>query len=167
MATTEPSPLYRTVLAAFGGAGWACAEVPGREVVHAGFEAHHGRVELHVQVFEPLGAVSVVSESAFHDADPARRDRLAELAMRVNETLTVGNFELVWDSGRLVFRATNLFSSPEGDARLVQGMVQTAVVEMDRIAPLAAAIHRASGPELAALPIARMVAESGDFVEAP
>jgi len=167
MTKTETSSLYRTVLAAFAEAGWACSEVPGREVVHAGFEAHHARVELHVQVFAPLAAISVVSESPFESPDPVRRERLAELAMRVNETLTVGNFELLWDTGRIVFRATNLFPSPEGEARLVQGLVQTVVGEMDRIAPMVATICRASGPELAALPIARLLEESGDFVERP
>jgi len=163
MTSPAPSPLYGTLVRAFSEAAWDCTEVAGREVLRAGFEAHHTRVDLHVQVFAPLSAVSVVAESPFHTGEPARRERLAELAMRVNETLTVGNFELLWDSGRLAFRATNLFPSPEGDARIIQGLVQTAVGEMDRISPLVATIHRAPGPELAALQLPRLLAESGDF----
>lgn len=147
------SELYSTVLAAFDSAGWAYAEIDGREVLRAGFEAHHTRVELHVQAFEQLSAVSVVSESSRQTTDPARRDRLAELAMRINETLTVGNFELSWDTGRLFFRATNLFPTPQGEPSIIQGLVHNTVGEMDRIAPLEAIIHDTDGPALAALDI--------------
>lgn len=150
-----PSELYSTALAAFEEAGWKFEKVEGREVIRAGFEAHHTRVELHLQIFDGLRAVSVVAESARSTSDPLQRDRLAELAMRVNQQLTVGNFELLWDTGRLVFRVTNLFESPAGDTRLIQGLVQNAVQEMDRIAPLEAIVHRSEGPALAGL----------DFVE--
>jgi len=147
------SELFSTVLSAFQSAGWQYEQVEGREVIRAGFEAHHARVELHVQVFEPIRAVAVVAESSLTTGDPLQRDRLAELAMRVNEQLTVGNFELVWDVGRLVFRVANLFQTPQGDPNLIQGLVQNAVSEMDRIAPLDAILHRASGPELVGIDI--------------
>jgi hypothetical protein len=162
-----PSPLFATLLSAFNEAGWACAEVPGREVLRAGFEAHHARVELHAQAFPELPAVSVVSESSRASTDPPRRERLAELAMRVNETLTVGNFELDWDAGRLLFRATNLFASPEGDARLIRGLVHTVVVEMDRIAPLEAMVLNAEGPALAGLDLAALLRRRDLLPEVP
>lgn len=145
------SELYSTALAAFDSAGWNYQQVEGREVLRAGFEAHHTRVDLHLQVFEPLRAVSIVAESMRSTGDPLQRDRLAELAMRVNEQLTVGNFEVLWDVGRLVFRVTNLFPTPQGDPTMIQGLVQNAVQEMDRIAPLDSIIHHAEGPELAGL----------------
>lgn len=145
------SELYSTVQGAFQSAGWNYAEVEGREVLRAGFEGHNSRIELHVQCFEPLSAVSVVAEAAGQTNDPLKRDRLAELAMRVNQTLTIGNFELEWDAGRLFFRTTNLFSTPQGDPGIIQGMVHNTVGEMDRIAPFLSMIHRAEGPELAAL----------------
>lgn len=154
---TAPSELFKTVLAVFGEAGWAHQVVEGREVIRAGFEAHHTRVQLHVQVFAPLSAVSVVAESDRHSADPARRERIAELAMRVNQTLTVGNFELDWDAGRLFFRVTNLFPSPAGEAGMIRALVQTAVLEMDRISPLEAMLFRAEGPELAALDLTALL----------
>ncbi len=147
------SPLFATLRSAFDQAGWSYGEVPGREVLRAGFEAHHARVELHAQAFPELAAVSVVSESSRTAAEPRRRERLAELAMRVNQTLTVGNFEVDWDAGRLIFRTTNLFPSPEGDPALIQGIVHTVVAEMDRIAPLEAIILGADGPGLVALDI--------------
>lgn len=161
------SELHSTVLAAFKSAGWAFAEIEGREVIRAGFEAHHTRVELHVQTFEQLSAVSVVSESPRQTSDPARRDRLSELAMRVNETLTIGNFELGWDTGRLFFRATNLFPTPQGDPSIVQGLVHNTIGEMDRIAPLEAIIHDCDGPALAALDIPALLEREDLIPEVP
>ena len=161
------SELYSTVLAAFKSADWAYAEIEGREVIRAGFEAHHTRVELHVQTFEQLSAVSVVSESPRQTSDPARRDRLAELAMRVNETLTIGNFELGWDTGRLFFRATNLFPTPQGEPSIIQGLVHNTVGEMDRIAPLEAIIHDSEGPALAALDIPALLKRDDLIPEVP
>jgi len=161
------SELYSTLLAAFKTAGWAYAEIEGREVIRAGFEAHHTRVELHVQAFENLSAISVVSESSRQTTDPARRDRLAEAAMRVNETLTVGNFEIAWDTGRLFFRATNLFPTPQGEPGIIQGLVHNTVGEMDRIAPIEAIIHDADGPALAALNIPALLKRDDLVPEVP
>jgi hypothetical protein len=154
---TPTSELYATVLSVFADAGWTYTEVEGREVVNAGFEAHHARVDLHVQVFAELAAVSVVSESARRCPGPAHRERLADLAMRVNQTLTVGNFELDWDAGRLCFRVTNLFPSPQGDPAILRGLIHTTVGEMDRIAPLEAIVLGADGPALAALDLASLL----------
>ncbi len=147
------SELYSTALAAFDSAGWNYQQVEDREVLRAGFEAHHTRVDLHLQVFEPIRAVTIVAESPRSTSDPLQRDRLAELAMRVNEQLTVGNFEMLWDAGRLAFRVTNLFPTPQGDPSMIQGLVQNVVQEMDRVAPFDSIIHHADGPELAGLDI--------------
>jgi len=155
---TDHSELYTTVLSVFSEEGWACSEVEGREVLQAGFEAHHTRVRLHVQVFAPLRAVSVVAESSRSCRGPAQRERLAELAMRVNQTLTVGNFELDWDEGRLLFRVSNLFPTPSGDRAILAGMVHTTVVEMDRIAPFEAIVLGSEGPALAALDLTALLA---------
>ncbi|MEM1442701.1 MAG: YbjN domain-containing protein [Verrucomicrobiota bacterium] len=151
------SPLYHAIKKAFEDAGWAYAEVGEREVVRAGFEAHHTRVDLHVQAFEKLGAISVVSESSQSTTDPAKRERLAELAMRVNQTLTVGNFEMDWEAGRLMFRASNLFSTPRGDISIIQGLIHNTIGEMDRIAPLEAMVFQNDGPALAGLNFVQMM----------
>jgi hypothetical protein len=161
------SELYSTVLAAFNEAGWAFTEVEGREVIRAGFEAHHARVDLHLQVFEPLAAVSVVSESPRQADAPLHRDRLAELAMRVNQTLTVGNFEMDWEAGRLIFRVTNLFATPGGDVSIIRGLIHTTVGEMDRIAPLEAIVLRTGGPALASLDIASLLERKDLLPEIP
>lgn len=161
------SELYSTTLGVFRSAGWSFAEVEGREVLRAGFEAHHTRVDLHVQVFEKLRAVSVVAESSLRSAEPVRRERLAELAMRVNQSLTVGNFEMNWDEGGLVFRVTNLFPSPQGDPAIIENLVHNTVAEMDRIAPVEAMIHQAEGADLAALDIPALLGRDDLIPDVP
>jgi hypothetical protein len=161
------SELFSTILAAFRSAGWNYAEVEGREVIRAGFEAHHTRVELHVQAFEGLATVSVVAESPEMTEDPTKRERLVELAMRVNQTLTVGNFELNWDDGRMYFRCANLFPDPLGNAEIIQGMVHNTVGEMDRMAPLVAILHRTEGPDLAGLSIEALLEQDDLIPEVP
>lgn len=148
---SSPSPLFATVKELFDREGWSYREIPGREVIQAGFEAHHTRVELHVQAFPALHAVSVVSESALALPDPVRRERLAELILRTDQTLSVGAFEMDWDAGRVLFRVTNLFSTEAGDPAIIRGMVHTVILEMDRIAPLIVLISQAEGPALAGL----------------
>lgn len=159
MVQSSPSKsavtLFEQVQAAFEAEGWAHEPVDERsgEVLRAAFEAQHTRVDLHVQVFDPIGAISVVSEAPLGTDDPARRERLAELAMRTNEGLTVGNFEMRWDHGLLMFRVSNLFPETGADASIITGMIHATVAEMDRMAPLLTTIHRAEGSELAALDI--------------
>lgn len=145
------SPLFQTVLTVFREASWDCVRVPNREVVTAGFDAQNGRVSLHVQAFPELAAVSVVAESAHLARNPVVRERLAELAMRANLQLTVGNFEMDWTVGRLYFRATNLFATERGETGLIRGLVETAVIEMDRLTPLIDTLCRLDGPALAGL----------------
>ncbi|MDF1656639.1 MAG: hypothetical protein P1U58_03445 [Verrucomicrobiales bacterium] len=157
------SGLYSSVKSAFESAGWAFAEIPDQEVIRAGFEAHHTRVDLHVQAFEKLTTISVVSESPNETSDPAKRERLAELAMRVNQTLTVGNFEMDWEAGRLMFRLSNIFSTSKGDLSIIQGLIHNTVGEMDRIAPLESMIFQCDGPSLAALDL-RSLMERDDLL---
>ena len=65
------SALFESVKASFEAEEWAYSEVEGQEVILAGFEAQHLNIELHVQVFEGIGSVSVVSESARAAYSPA------------------------------------------------------------------------------------------------
>ncbi|MDF1755494.1 MAG: hypothetical protein P1U89_22080 [Verrucomicrobiales bacterium] len=161
------SELFSSVKAAFDREGWAFTEVEGREVLTCGFEAHHTRVNLHVQTFQQMRAVSVVSESALRTSNPLQRDRLAELVMRVNHTLTVGAFELQWDIGQIIFRITNLFPTPQGDIDIIAGLVHNVVAEMDRISPMETLLHRAEGPELAGIDILELINREDLLPEVP
>lgn len=128
------SPLYATTLQAFQERGWHYREVPDREVVEADFEAHHTKVPLHVQVFGKARMASVVARASF-PVPPTHRARVAELLMRTNQQLTLGNFEMDWDGGAVLFRVTNVFPSPQGDSGILAALVHAAVAEMDRLTP--------------------------------
>lgn len=161
--SSEPSPLFQNVIAAFGAAGWeyALAGDGTQEVLRAGFEAHHTRVELHVQVFAPVNTVSVVSvvSEASIRVSPVRRSIVAELLMRTNQELTVGNFEMDWDTGAVYFRISNVFANGayEPDGELIAGLVRANIVEMDRVTPFLSVIERTDEPALIALDVARLL----------
>lgn len=151
MSDSSTSPLFDAVKSVFVAEGWDFHQIPGREVIQSGFEAHHTRVNLHVQAFPELNAISVVAESPLATHDPAQRERLAELVLRTNQGLTVGNFEMDWDSARVMFRVSNLFPQATADPEIVRGLVHTTILEMDRISPLVVLIMQATGPTLAGL----------------
>lgn len=138
--------------------GWAFATVEGADVIEAGFEAHHGRVRLHVQAFPPLNAVSVVSQSTVRAENPDHRVKIAELLMRVNHELTVGAFELDWDTGETIFRATNLFTRGKFDSAILTGLVESAIVEMDRLTPVLNIINQTDRAQLPALDLQQLLA---------
>ena len=150
--------LLDQVTAAFSAAGWDCSPVEGRDVITAAFEAHHTKVSLYAQTFEEMGAVSVVSEASLA-ATPAALEKVGEMLMRVNQQLTVGNFEMDWDQGMIYFRVTNVFAEPAAaTAELLASLVRAAVVEMDRITPYLAVIARTSADEIDLLDIPALLA---------
>ena len=108
--TTEP---YLTALEqSFSRRQWAARRVPDQLVYEATFEAHHTRILVHAQAFPEINAITVVGY-ATNDIPASRCGLVAEMLMRLNHQLTLGNFELDYDTGRAVFRATNIFPSPE------------------------------------------------------
>ncbi|MES2981312.1 MAG: YbjN domain-containing protein [Verrucomicrobiota bacterium] len=124
----------------FGKNGWHTELVEGREVLRAGFEAHHTRVDLVVQAFPELNALSVVSESPMFVAEP-QVPALLELLMRANKQLTLGGFEYDLDREMLVFRVTNLFEREKYDPDIVSSMVHCSIAELDRIVPYASIVR--------------------------
>jgi len=128
-----------TVQDVFGQNGWHCDLVEGRDVLRAGFEAHHTRVDLIAQAFPQLNALSIISESRM----PLDRDHLPavlELLARANKQLTLGGFEFDLDREFVVFRTTNLFEKEKFDADIISSMVHCAIAELDRITPYVATV---------------------------
>lgn len=154
--------LLSHVANAFEANGWAFAPVAGADVLEAGFEARNGQVHLHVQAFPPLNAVSVVAQSPIRIPAPDRRLRIAELLMRANQELTVGAFEMNWDTGETMFRVTNLFSRGQFDSSILTGLVESTIVEMDRITPILEIIAKATTSELLAVNIQQLLARKQD-----
>lgn len=129
-----------TVEEAFGQNGWHCELVEGRDVLRAGFDAHHTRVDMIVQAYPQLNALSIVSESLM-SLDSDHLPLVLELLARANKQLTLGGFEYDLDREFLVFRITNLFEREKFDADIISTMVHCAIAELDRITPYVATVR--------------------------
>lgn len=161
--------LLDQVKATFDAAGWEYVPVEGRDVVTAAFEAHHTKVSLYVQAFEEMGAVSVVAEASLAATAPAMA-KVGETLMRVNQQLTVGNFEMDWDRGMIFFRVTNLFGNADAATpELLGSLVRAGVVEMDRMTPYLAEIGRVAPEEIDTLDVPALLARKDLLpdIEAP
>jgi hypothetical protein len=144
------SPLFTAVLQTFARMGWRGRRVEGREVLEADFEVYHTRTRVHVQVFAPLHAVSVIGTLA-HKVPDSRSGIVCEMLMRTNKELTIGNFELDHDSGSVIFRATNIFAPGAADADIIASLVHSTLAEVDRLTPFLTILLRRSAAELAAM----------------
>ncbi len=145
-----------TVEEAFGQNGWHCELVEGRDVLRAGFDAHHTRIDLIAQAYPQLNALTVVSESAM----PLGGDHLhavLELLARANKQLTLGGFEYDMDREFLVFRITNLFEREKYDFDIISSMVHCAIAELDRITPYAAIVRDTRADLLDDLDLVRLL----------
>lgn len=146
-----------TVEEVFGANGWHSELVEGREVLRAGFEAHHTRVDLIAQAYPQLNALAVVAESPMA-LDREHLPYLLELLARANKPLTLGGFEYDLDRGLLVFRVTNLFERERYDADIISSMVHCAIAELDRIVPYAATVRDTRADLLPDLDLQRLLA---------
>jgi hypothetical protein len=145
-----------TVEETFGRNGWHCELVEGRDVLRAGFEAHHTRVDLIAQAFPELNALSVVSEVAM-ELSRAHLPVVLELLTRANKPLTLGGFEYDLDRGMLVFRVTNLFERERYDSDIISSMVHCAIAELDRIVPYVAIVRSTAEDLLPDLDLKRLL----------
>lgn len=128
------SALHAAVLNAFKAQGWTYREVTGMEVVESGFDAYHGRVLAHVQSFAEAHFVTVVANASVM-VPATHKNRAAELLMRANKDLSLGAFEMEWDTGLVMFRQGNVFPRSRYDEPVIAALVHNAVGEMDRLAP--------------------------------
>ncbi len=151
------SALHVSVLNAFKQMGWEYHSVPGMEVVESRFEAHHTKVFLHVQSHAEAGVVSVVA-NASHTVPTSHLRSACELLMRTNKELNLGNFEVDWDSGQVMFRVSNVFAKMRVDERVIASMVHSAVAEMDRLTPFLHEVCRRTPAELVLLSIPELIA---------
>ena len=146
------SALYAATLSAFKEMGWHYREIAGQFVIEADFEAHHTKIPLHVQVFGETQIVSVVSTATL-TVPATHRLAACELLMRVNRELNLGNFEMDWDSGTVLFRITNVFPPHRHDARILASLVHSAIAEMDRLTPYLGEVVRTPKGELILLKV--------------
>ncbi|MEY4242825.1 MAG: hypothetical protein RLZZ245_410 [Verrucomicrobiota bacterium] len=140
----------------FGQNGWHCELIEGREVIRAGFDAHHTRVDLIAQAYPQLNALSIVTESRLA-VDEDHLAAVLELLARANKQLTLGGFEYDLDREFLVFRITNLFEREKFDSDIISSMVHCGIAELDRITPYAAIVVATPDDLLEDLDLARLL----------
>lgn len=128
------SALYAAALTTFKSQGWHYREVPDMEVIEADFEAHHTKVPLHMQVYGEQHITSVVATASIQ-VPSSHRLQVSELLMRTNKELNLGNFELDWESGAVMFRISNIFPPHRYDERILASLVHSTIAEMDRLTP--------------------------------
>lgn len=150
------SALYAATLSTFKEMGWMYREVPDHSVIEADFEAHHTKVPLHVQVYGETHIASVVASCTL-TVPSTHRLAACELIMRVNRELNIGNFELDWDSGTVLFRATNIFPPHRYDQRILASLVHSAISEVDRLTPFLGEIVHTPKGELILLKVADLM----------
>jgi hypothetical protein len=143
---------------AFQGMEWAYEEVPGREVLKAGFEAYHTRVELHVQVFAEQGVVSVVSQSQLMRKEGEMQRVVAEILVRTNRELTLGGFEMDWEQGEVLFRISNFFVPGANQEEVIATMVHATVSETDRVTPYIDVVQKTPPEEWRGLDVTALLA---------
>jgi len=159
LSTNTMRPHSRQILCVeetFGKNGWHCELVEDRDVIRAGFEAHHTRVDLIAQAYPQLNALSIVSESPM-PIEASRIPYLLELLTRANKQLTLGGFEYDLDRNHLVFRITNLFEKERYDEDIICSMVHCAIAELDRITPYAAVVRDTRADLIADLHLGRLL----------
>lgn len=140
----------------FGANGWHCELIEGRDVLRAGFDAHHTRVAMIAQAYPQLNALSIVTESPL-TLDEDHLGPVLELLARANKQLTLGGFEYDLDREYLVFRITNLFEREKFDSDIISSMVHCAIAELDRIVPYAAVVKRTAPDLLPDLDLGRLL----------
>ena len=150
LSTSASSPLFAVVEETFARMKWAGRRVPGREVQEADFDAHHTRLRVHVQAFAEMNAVCVGSTLG-HRIPDSRTGLVSEMLMRTNLELTIGAFELDFDAGQVLFRATNIFSAEGADPQIIASLVHSAVAECDRLTPFLTLLLRMNQEELGRL----------------
>jgi hypothetical protein len=150
MPAAPDSPLFSAVIQTFQHMGWQSRRVENHEVLEADFEAYHTRTRIHVQVFAPLNAASVVGTLG-HKIPDSRSGLICEALMRTNKDLTIGNFELDFDTGTVLFRASNIFPAGQADGRIIASLVHSTLAEVDRITPFLTLLLRMTPEELASL----------------
>lgn len=146
-----------TVEEIFGNNGWHCELIEGRDVLRAGFDAHHTRVDMIAQAHPALNALTIVTESPMPISESHHR-AFFELLNRANKPLTLGSFEYDLDRAMLVFRITNLFEREKYDPDIVASMVHCAIAELDRITPYVAILKNTAADLLPDLDLERLLA---------
>jgi hypothetical protein len=150
------SALHVAVLNAFKRMNWQYRVVPNMEVIESGFEAHSGRIHLHVQSFPEAQIIAVVATASLQ-VPPTHRTKACELLMRTNKELNLGAFEMDWDEGSVLFRQSNVFPKNRHEEDIIISLTHNAIAEMDRITPFLGELCRTGKDMLVLLDVRELL----------
>ena len=139
--------LFDIVVDAFDSQKWNYRTIPDHRVLEVDLETTHSKVVSYVQVFEEIKAVSAVTNASV-TVPKSHLSATAELLMRTKQELTVGNLEMLWDEGLVMFKMTNLFQEANPSIDTVLGMIQTTLAEIDRITPFLSTLVRTPADQI-------------------
>ncbi|MBE0699841.1 MAG: YbjN domain-containing protein [Anaerolineaceae bacterium] len=142
-------PMMDVVLRFFQEEQWNYQKLEGKPVIRAGFRGVHGTWVCFARVEEEK------KQFLFHsllgmNIPPQYRALVVEYITRVNYCLTVGNFEMDYDSGDIRFRTS--VETPDGElsVAIVRCLAYTNVHTIDHYFPgVLAVMHGGLSPEAA------------------
>jgi hypothetical protein len=114
---------------------WGYSEAQGRPILRAQFSGKNAEWTCFLHAEERFQQFIFYSECPKIAPGP-RRHAVAEFLMRVNFSLTVGNFEIDPDDGHIRFRTSiDVEGLAEVPRSLIASVVMTNVATMDRFYP--------------------------------
>ncbi|MBX7099513.1 MAG: YbjN domain-containing protein [Myxococcaceae bacterium] len=137
--------LLETAKAFFTQERWAFDAAKDAAVLRLGFEGKAGRWRCFLEAKEPVAQLVFFSvrDGAVPDG---RRAAVAELLMRLNCRLNVGNFELNFDDGLVRFRTGLDVEGVAPVAPLLRGLTLLNVATMDKYLPAIEQVVRGEHP---------------------
>jgi len=130
----DDEELLGQLLAYFEMRGWPISQHDTLPLVRMEFATDHAEGVMFVQITP--GRRRVVAYAALPDrVPPERRTDVAELLIRANGALSIGNFDLDLDEGEVRFRSgLDLGATPLTD-ELIDPLVQSCLVSVGDVAP--------------------------------
>lgn len=137
--------LLETASAFFTQERWVFDTAKDAPVLRLGFEGKSGRWRCFLEAKEAMAQLVFFSvrEGAVPDA---RKTAVAELLMRINCRLNVGNFELNFDDGLVRFRSGLDVEGVTSVAPLLKGLTLLNVATMDKYLPAIEHVVRGEHP---------------------
>jgi hypothetical protein len=126
--------LYDAIVAFLQEDGWTFTPMEEQMVLRTGFRGENGQWTCYAQAREEQGQFIFYSVCPVNVPED-RRMPAAEFLTRANYGLFIGNFEMDWSDGEIRYKTSIDVEGDRLSPALVQQMVYTNVLMMDRYLP--------------------------------
>lgn len=141
VGSDDTSPLVDAVLGYFLSRGWPITRHESLPIVRMEFAADNAEGTMFVQVFDDRRRVVTYAELPVVVPEK-RRMAMAELLIRANSALAIGNFDLNFDDGKVRFRTGIDLGTTELTDELLDPLIQACLVTVgDHAGALSAVIE--------------------------